>query len=189
MNNKYRTFSISDQVLISLRQIIRSIDLHSKHLVKQFGLTGPQLIVLQEAALADQITASELAKASSLSQATVTGILDRLEKRGLILRQRSQSDRRRIHVTITAAGESLLESAPPPMQESFIEQFECLQDWEQHMILSSLKRVVALTNARKIAAAPILATGPIETLPETPAGITGEMATDPIAPRKGFGEK
>ena len=173
MNNKNRPISTSDQVLIALRQIIRSIDLHSKRLVKQFGLTGPQLIILQEVALADHITASELAKASSLSQATVTGILDRLEKRGLIARQRSQSDRRRVHVSITSAGENLLESAPPPMQESFIEQFECLQDWEQHMILSSLKRVVALTDARQIAAAPILATGPIETLPDNNAGITG----------------
>ena len=181
MNNKNKPLSTSDQVLISLRQIIRSIDLHSKQLVKQFGLTGPQLIVLQEVSRADQITASELARASSLSQATVTGILDRLEKRGLIARQRSQSDRRRVHVTMTTSGGNLLESAPPPMQESFIEQFECLQDWEQHMILSSLERVVALTDARQIPAAPILATGPIETAPEAPndlqVGITNETNT------------
>ncbi len=163
MNNKNRPLSISDQVLISLRQIIRSIDLHSKRLVKLFGLTGPQLVILQEVSRTDLTTASELARASSLSQATVTGILDRLESRGLVSRQRSQSDRRRVHVTITTSGENLLDGAPPLMQESFTEQFDRLQEWEQHMILSSLKRVVALTNARQIDAAPFLTTGPIET--------------------------
>jgi DNA-binding MarR family transcriptional regulator len=137
-----------------LRQIIRAIDLRSKRLVKQFGLTGPQLFILQETSRAVQTTASELARASSLSQATVTGILDRLEKRGLIVRQRSQSDRRRIHVSISSTGEDLLESAPPVMQESFIEQFDGLPDWEQHMILSSLRRIVALTDARQKATEP-----------------------------------
>lgn len=187
--NKSKPISTSDQVLIALRQIIRSIDLHSKRLVKQFGLTGPQLIILQEVSRAVQITASELALASSLSQATVTGILDRLEKRNLIARERSQSDRRRVHVTITTGGENLLASAPSPMQESFIEQFTCLQDWEQHMILSSLKRVVALTDARQISAAPILVTGPIEMLPETPHGLPADPTKDQPAAIKGPEEK
>jgi DNA-binding MarR family transcriptional regulator len=178
MSNKHKPLSISDQVLISMRQIIRSIDLHSKRLVKQFGLTGPQLVILQEVSRNDLTTASELARASSLSQATVTGILDRLENRGLVCRQRSQNDRRRIHVTITSSGEGLLDSAPPLMQESFTKRFESLQEWEQHMILSSLKRIVSLTNARQIDAAPILATGPIENPPgapnDLPVGVTNE---------------
>ena len=154
MTSKNKPDSVSDQVLISLRQIIRSIDLRSKRLVKQFGLTGPQLFILQETSRAVQTTASELARASSLSQATVTGILDRLEGRGLIARQRSQSDRRRVHVSMTGTGEELLESAPPVMQESFIEQFDDLPDWEQQMILSSLRRIVALTKARQKAVDP-----------------------------------
>jgi len=153
---------VSDSVLISLRQIIRAIDLHSKQLVKQFGLTGPQLVVLQEIARADEITPSQLAKAISLSQATVTGILERLEKRDLIARRRSNSDRRRIWVSSTPAGDQLLEAAPPLMQESFVEQFDRLQNWEQHMILSSLQRLVAMMDAKQIEAAPMLASGPLE---------------------------
>jgi DNA-binding MarR family transcriptional regulator len=162
--------SICDDVLIALRRIIQSVDLHSKALVKRFGLTGPQLIVLQEVSRASDISASELSKAISLSQATVAGILDRLEKRGLITRRRSNRDRRRVHVEMTASGEQLLGSAPPLMQESFISEFGELHSWEQHMILSSLHRLVSLMDAKQISAAPILTTGPIGPPPEPPSG-------------------
>jgi DNA-binding MarR family transcriptional regulator len=164
---------ISDRVLIALRQIIRSIDIRSKRLVKQFGLTGPQLLILQEIAGAGEITASELAKAISLSQATVTGILERLEKRNLIARRRSTSDRRRVKVSATPNGRQLLEAAPPLMQESFLEQFDRLQNWEQHMILSTLQRLVAMMDAKQIKAAPILMSEPLEALTGSPNELSG----------------
>ena len=153
--------SICDDVLISLRKIIRSIDLHSRFLVKQVGLTGPQLIILREISKSGEISIGKIACAISLSQATVTGILDRLEKRGLVFRQRSETDRRQIILKITDAGETLLEKAPPIMQESFLESFNRLQDWEQAMILSTLQRLVSMMDAKAIKAAPILAIEPI----------------------------
>ena len=182
MEHNYRNISTSDSVLVALRRIIRSIDIHSKKLVKQFGLTGPQLILLQAIFRSRGITASELAREISLSQATVTGILDRMEKRELIIRRRSENDRRRILVKTSPAGEKLLEAAPPLMQESFTEQFNDLEQWEQHMILSSLQRLVTLMDARQVDAAPILATGPIE--------IAGESVNQrPSGTGKGNGKK
>ena len=174
MNQTNAASSISDRVLIALRQIIRSIDIRSKRLVKQFGLTGPQLIILQEIARAGEITASELAKAISLSQATVTGILE-LEKRTLITRRRSNSDRRRVKVSVTPNGRQLLGAAPPLMQESFLEEFDRLQNWEQHMILSTLQRLVAMMDAKQIEAAPILTSEPLEALPESTNAAAGEV--------------
>lgn len=152
---------MSDHVLVALRRIIQAIDLHSRYLTKHFGLTGPQLIILREVATSTGQSVGDVAKAVSLSQATVTGICERLETRGLITRLRAESDRRRVLVGITDAGLAFLEKAPPPMQASFIEQFGKLQDWEQVMILSSLQRLVELLGAKKIDAAPILSTGPI----------------------------
>jgi DNA-binding MarR family transcriptional regulator len=152
-----------DEVLIAIRRIIQSVDLHSRYLVKQFGLTGPQLIILQEVSRVDEVSISELAKAVSLGQATVTGILERLENRGLITRRRSKTDKRKVFIKATKACDNLLEKAPPPMQEHFIENFINLKDWEQTMILSSLQRIVALMDAKAIDVAPILAeAGPIE---------------------------
>lgn len=154
--------SPSDAVLINLRRIIQSIDLHSRDLVKRFGLTVPQLMILNEINRVQDISASDLARAVSLSQATVTGILERLENRALIIRKRSESDRRRIHVRVTDAGRAMLDAAPPLMQESFTRQFLLLEDWEQHMILAAVERIAVMMDAKRIDAAPLLTTGPID---------------------------
>jgi len=156
----------SELVLISLRRIIRSIDLHSRSLVKRVGLTGPQLVILQEVKRSGEAPVGAIAKATSLSQATATGIIERLERRGLLSRRRSSTDRRRVMVSITADGLRLVETAPPLLQDSFIEEFNRLEDWEQSMILSALQRLVTMMDASKIAAAPVLATGPIESVPD-----------------------
>jgi DNA-binding MarR family transcriptional regulator len=154
--------TITNSVLIALRKIIQSIAMNSKSLVKRVGLTGPQLMILQEVAHSGGVSVGEVAKAISLSQGTVTGILERMEKRGLVIRRRSDADRRRVLVQVTADGKRLLETAPPVMQEAFVERFNSLQDWEQTMILSSLHRLVAIMDAKTIQAAPILAAGPID---------------------------
>lgn len=161
-SGKHLAHSITDNVLISLRRIIQSITIHSKSLVKKVGLTGPQLVILLEVSKYDEISVGKIAKAISLSQATVTGILERLEKKSLILRRRDNIDRRRVLVRMTEDGLQLIETAPPLMQETFIEQFNDLKDWEQAMILSSLQRLVSMMDAKAIKAAPILATGPID---------------------------
>ncbi len=165
--------AVCDEVLIALRRIIQSIDLHSRYLVRQFGLTGPQLVILQELSKLGEVSVGELSKAISLSQATVTGILERLAKRSLITRRRSEIDRRRVLVQATSECKELLKNAPPPMQESFIKQFSNLEDWEQMMILSSLQRLVSMTDAKKIDASPFLTTGPIDPTPEKNGNING----------------
>jgi DNA-binding MarR family transcriptional regulator len=147
---------IVDQVMIALRKIIRAIDMNSKKLVKRVGLTGPQLLILQEISRNVEITAGAIANAVSLSQATVTGILERMEKRELLTRQRSETDKRRIMVRITQEGKDILKNAPPIMQEAFVERFDNLQEWEQTMILSALQRLVVMMEAKAIEVAPFL---------------------------------
>ena len=157
--------SVADNVIISLRKIIRAIDMNSKKLIKRVGLTGPQLVLLDEIVRSGDITAGEIAQAVSLSQATVTGILERLGKRGLVVKQRSEHDKRRIMVSITTAGRQILETRPPLMQEAFVEKFSSLQEWEQTMILSALQRLVSIMDAKAIDAAPFLSTSPVDSQP------------------------
>ena len=151
----------SDSVMIALRKIIQAIDMNSKKLVKRVGLTGPQLVILQEISNLGEVTAGEIARAVSLSQATLTGILERMEKRGLLSRRRSKHDKRRVMVNITDSGKKVLDDAPPLMQEEFVDGFSSLQEWEQNMILSSLQRLVSIMDAKAIQAAPFLATSAI----------------------------
>ena len=70
--------SLDDQVLVALRRIIRATDIHSRGLAKKTGLTTPQLVILRAVADASAPTVSEIALAVSLSQATVTTLLNKL---------------------------------------------------------------------------------------------------------------
>ncbi len=152
---------VCDQVLDCLRKIIQSIDLHSRFLAKRFGLTGPQLVILREITRRSGTTAGEVAKAISLSQATVTGILERLERRGFIIRQRSDIDRRRVLLRATERAGVVLAEAPPVMQESFVAAFNRLPGWEQSMILSALQRLVALMDLGKHRNPPVIPSGAV----------------------------
>jgi DNA-binding MarR family transcriptional regulator len=150
------------ELLVSLRRIIQAIDLHSKDLKRKFGITGPQLIILQEVSMYQEISVSELAKSVSLSQATVTDIVNRLVANGFIEKERSDQDKRRVMITPLKKCHEILKMAPPPIQETFEGRFLALEHWEQLMLLSSLNRMVQMMSAEKIEASPILATGLIE---------------------------
>jgi len=148
-----------EQVLINIRQIIRATDLYSRRLSKQVGLTAPQLLILQAIRGLGAVSISKLASEVSLSQATVTTIIDRLEGRCLVARHRSTKDKRVVHATLTEAGEAMVLQAPTPLQEEFSRRFEALADWEKSMIVSALQRVAAMMNAEDIDASPVLHVG------------------------------
>ncbi len=148
-----------EEVLVALRRVIRATDLHSKHLAKTTGLTTPQILLLQTIRSKGQLTIGELAHEMNLSQATVTSILDRLEKRDLTYRERSKEDRRKVHAHLTDQATETLKEAPIPLQEHFARQFGDLQEWEQTMIISSLQRVAQMMDAQHIDASPVLDVG------------------------------
>lgn len=150
-----------EQVLVALRRVIRATDLHSKRLSKHAGLTGPQLLIMRTIRDLGEVTIGTIAENVSLSQATVTTILDRLELRKLVYRVRSTKDKRKVHAHLTEAGADLLARAPNPLQEDFIEKFQNLAEWEQTMILASLQRVANMMNADDIDASPLLTVGSV----------------------------
>lgn len=189
---------VTEMVVVALRRIIRAIDLRSRFLVTRYGLTGPQLMVLRELSAHNGVSVGELTRAIHLSQATVTGILDRLAKRGLVRRQRSDQDKRRVLVWLTEEGEHLLADAPPLLQEEFTDEFSKLEDWEQSQILSALQRIVSMMEAKHIDATPILTTGPVGVTPERtkafleqkPQNGGGESAGDePAEPPEGTAQE
>ena len=139
-----------NSVLIALRRVIRASDLHSRNLIKTTGLTAPQLLLLQTIRRKGEVTIGELARQMSLSQATVTSILDRLEARGYVFREKSVKDKRKVHAYLTEKGEAAVKDAPAPLQTSFVQQFRELKDWEQSSILASLQRVAEMMDARFI---------------------------------------
>jgi DNA-binding MarR family transcriptional regulator len=148
-----------EQLFISIRKIIRAIDIRSRKLSKEAGITGPQLLILQELDKTKGITARQVANNINLSQATVTSILDRLESRQFIERIRSEDDRRRIALHLTETGANALNNAPKPIEESFIEKFNNLKEWEQHQLISAVERIADMMDATEIDAVSVLNLG------------------------------
>lgn len=143
-------------ILVALRQIIRATDLHSKRVMKACGLTIPQVMVLRAIDELQNVTVKRISNHVSLSQATVTTILNRLEQRNLAERRRSSTDKRVVNTFLTDAGRDVLATAPTMLHEEFITQFEALPDWEKTQLLSSMQRVATMMDAEQIDAAPIL---------------------------------
>jgi len=151
-----------EQLLISLRRVIRAIDIHSKQLSKQSGLTGPQLIVIKKIAELDGPMAKQVANEINLSPATVTSIVDRLEAKQLVKRQRSQIDKRKVELYLSDEGKLLLQESPKPLQEHFIQRYQSLEPWEQSQLLSSVERIASMMDAEDLDAAPVLMVGQIQ---------------------------
>jgi len=149
------------RVLQALRQIIRAVDLHSRQLLRQHKITGPQLIILLTVEKYELVTVSALAGHIHLSPSTVIGILDRLETKGFIRRERDTRDRRLVQVSLTEQGKVLASNAPSPLQDTLSEAMGKLPETELLLIAESLERIVGLMQMQHVDAAPILETGPI----------------------------
>ncbi|MCE2510113.1 MAG: winged helix-turn-helix transcriptional regulator [Alphaproteobacteria bacterium] len=146
----------AQEVLVALRRIIRATDLHSKRLFKLSGLTTPQIVVLQSVRDLGEVTTGRISARVSLSQGTVTSILDRLESRGLIKRYRSVTDRRVVHARLTKPGRAMLRQAPPLLHEQFASAFAALSPSQQEKIIKTLHDVAGMMGAGHLDAAPLL---------------------------------
>tara|TARA_B110000091_G_scaffold90805_1_gene99441 strand:- start:1896 stop:2366 length:471 start_codon:yes stop_codon:yes gene_type:complete len=151
-----------EELFIALRRITRAIDLHSKKLQRETGLTTSQLLVLEAVVKLDTSTPSNIAKEVQLSQATVTNLVDRMERNKLVLRQKSIADKRVVEVQLTEKGRGMVELAPEPLQAGFLREYRKLERWEQHQLIGSIQRIAVLMDAEDIDASPILTTGDVE---------------------------
>jgi DNA-binding MarR family transcriptional regulator len=152
-----------EELLVALRKVIRAIDMRSRQLNKDVGLTGPQLLVLQEVGRNPGVMVKQIAERINLSPATITSILDRMESRELVNRVRSTEDKRRVGVFLSEAGQTALDAAPLPLQEHFLNRFNSLEEWEKSLIVSSMQRIATMMDAEDIDAAPVLEVGSLKT--------------------------
>lgn len=134
-----------DEVILkSLRRIIRGIEIHSRKLNTKYKITGHQLAALNVLIKEQPLTVKAIAEKISLSSGTVVGILDRLEKKEFIYRERDKIDRRKVNVHIAEKGKDVVKSAPSPFQEAFLEHLNELPDMEKATIAFSFERVAEL---------------------------------------------
>ena len=153
-------------MIAALRRITRAIDLHSRLLLQKNGLIIPQLAALLAIQRLQPITVGAIARDIHLGPATVTGILGRLENRGLVSRTRGDLDRRSVVIQLTDDGAKLVAEAPSLLQDRFHRELTKLQEWERTMILATLQRIASMMDAEDIEAAPVLVSGVVSAVPE-----------------------
>jgi len=151
--------SLEEHIISSIRRIVRAIEMHSQDLISQVGLTSPQLSVLKAIPTLNPATPTSVARHLSLSQSTVSGVLDRLHSKKLVRREDSSSDKRLRRYRLTSSGKSVVSTAPPLLQESFLRNLKDLEDWERSMLLAALQRTAHLMDAEELEAHPFLTSG------------------------------
>jgi len=142
-------------VISNLRKISRAIELHSRMLLKEYGLTSPQLTILTTLERIGPLPVTDLSRRISLSQATATNILGRLEQQGFVTRSRRGDDKRMVYIELTDKTRAILASKPSPLNRQFLGRFQKLEPWEQTSLLSSLQRIAALMGAEEDEEAPL----------------------------------
>ena len=151
----------SIDIIVSIRKIVRSLNIESKGLQKDFGLSIPQLLCLGhlENQPHFQSTHKELMEFLSLNSSTITGIISRLEKRGYVARLSNSNDRRLKSITLTASGKKLLDETPNILHDRLSIKLNSLSEEQKNRIKDSLSIIISAMNIKTIDAAPLLLSG------------------------------
>lgn len=152
------------EIIDNLRRVFQVVNEQSKRVERETGLTGPQLWAIKVVAESAPIKISELAHRMYLHPATIVGIVDRLEKRGLVERERSSKDRRVVHVGLTDAGRQVVTTSPEVAQGLLVKGLEVLPDSELRTIAGGFEQMVKILGAQEIP--PRLILSPEVNLPE-----------------------
>lgn len=136
-------------IIDNLRRVFQVVNEQSKKVERETGLTGPQLWAIKVIAEAAPIKVSELARSMYLHPATVVGILDRLEGRGFVSRNRSQEDRRVVEIELTSQGKELVAKAPEVAQGLLVKGLEPLPEAKLLHIADGLDQLVRILGAQK----------------------------------------
>jgi len=137
-------------VVYLLRKIMQGAQQYTKKLHKTFNVSTPQLGILRVLNEEGPLSPSQIARRIMVQSSTVTGILDRLEQKGLVTRERDSPDRRVITVYITDPGRRLAESAPPPLQIKIVNGLRRLKDAERREIINGLTRLAEMIDTQGV---------------------------------------
>lgn len=144
------------RILNAIRRVIRAVDIDSRRLAARHRVTSPQLMCLLALVERDARPAVEIARRIHVSPSTLVGVLDRLEAKGLVRRQRNTEDRREVFVTATRAGRTLAAKTPFPLQYSLSRVLHQLTAGERNDLAGWMERLVDLMGVNQLDDGPML---------------------------------
>lgn len=126
------------QIIFSIRRLIQASELYTKELNKKYQVSAAQLNCILTLYEYGPLPPSKIANHMMVKSSTVTGVVDRLENKGLAERMRNSPDRRVITIELTEAGKKLAENAPPPIQQKIIDGLKQTETGKKEQIVRSL---------------------------------------------------
>lgn len=143
------------EVVDNFRRIFQAVGMLARAIEKETELTGPQLWAVKLLAQGAPMRVSDLAKQMYLKPATVVGIVDRLEMKNLVTRNRSLQDRRAVDLELTALGKELAGRSPEVAQVMLVEGLAALSEEEFHAAAEGLRHVARILGAEKMVPQPL----------------------------------
>ncbi len=138
------------EIVWLIRRLMQGNYIYNKELNKKYQVSAPQLSSLLALYENGPLPPSQIAKYIMVNSSTVTGIIDRLEQKGLVQRSRISTDRRVITVTLTDKGRELAEHAPPPIQEKIVEGLQKLAPREIEKIVRALTKLTYMLDVQDL---------------------------------------
>ncbi|PKQ66662.1 MarR family winged helix-turn-helix transcriptional regulator [Labilibaculum manganireducens] len=145
-------------IIVKIRRIIRSINLESKKIQKDHGVSIPQILCLEclKNSPNYQATQKSIRDQLNLNSSTITGIISRLEKKGMLARLPKIGDRRTTLIALTSKGDNLLQEAPDLLQQRLAVKLKKISDEELEQIGKSLDVLVNMLEIEDLEASPLL---------------------------------
>ena len=140
------TFKISVKNIVwAIRRMVSLCYLDSKTMVKRFGITGPQSLVLKTLLESvESLSSVTLSRQMNVTPSNTTGIIDRLEEKGLVKRIRKQEDRRTISIGLTDKGFEFGQQLPDLIEEKLLKGLANLNSTEIYGIYTAFNRVIEI---------------------------------------------
>ncbi len=135
------------EIVQGLRRIVKALHTYSQDVRNAYGLTGPQLWALKTLRHTGRMSTGRLAAALAVHQSSVSILVDRLDKRGLVRRIRGQLDHRFVDIELTKRGTALAEDAPEAAQGRLLHALEAMPPREVHNIRRAVDRLVEAMEA------------------------------------------
>jgi DNA-binding MarR family transcriptional regulator len=130
-----------DQVLEAIIYLYTESRRITKELAKRADLTGPQLTVVKLLEQIGDLSLSSLSEKIRAQNSTVTGIIDRMEREGLVTRERSKEDRRVVYIKLTEKGHKLAREIPVEPMEIFRSALETLSAQDMRDLMRIMTKV------------------------------------------------
>ncbi|NIM11860.1 MAG: MarR family transcriptional regulator [Candidatus Aminicenantes bacterium] len=138
------TVSLESEIFSCLRKIINAVEIYSAKLKDRTDLNASQLSCLLALANKDPLALSKLSRKVHLSPSMITSVVDQLEKKELVIRNRKSSDRRVVLIELTEKGKEVVKTAPPSFQEQLMNSLSYIKEEEKKSLYEHLNILLSI---------------------------------------------